>query len=115
MRLAIVGSRSFTDTSFAFDILDRLRASTPVDLVVSGGAAGADTIAELWARARSITARVFKPDWTRHGRKAGFLRNIAIVTNADKLIAFWDGASRGTLHSINLARLRNIPVQVIRV
>jgi hypothetical protein len=115
MRLAIVGSRSFTKTSFAFEILDRVRATTSVDLVVSGGAAGADTIAELWARARSIATRVFKPDWTRNGRRAGFLRNVSIVTNADKLIAFWDGVSRGTLHSINLARLRNIPVQVIHV
>ena len=114
MRLAVVGSRSFSNQSRAFHILDRFAARFAVDLIVSGGARGADTLAASWANARRVPTRVHLPDWSRHGRHAGFLRNQLIVAGADALIAFWDGHSLGTAHSIRLARERNIPVYVIK-
>jgi hypothetical protein len=42
------------------------------------------------------------------------LRNYRMADNADALIAFWDGTSRGTANMINIARKKNLPVRVIQ-
>ena len=43
-------------------------------------------------------------DWERYGRGAGMIRNKQIIADADVVIAFWDGASKGTKNSVELAR-----------
>jgi hypothetical protein len=73
-----------------------------VKLVVSGGAAGADTFGEQFARLRNIPVKVFRPDWNREGKKAGFLRNVDIIKACTVCVAFWDGESHGTRHDIQL-------------
>ncbi len=47
MVIAVVGSRSFTNYSLVEEVLDRFTVST--DILVSGGAKGADTLAERYA------------------------------------------------------------------
>jgi hypothetical protein len=88
------------------------------DTVVSGGAKGADTFAEIYARERGLDVIIFKADWNRHGRRAGFLRNHDIVNECDRLVAFWSdsrgGKSTGTQHSIRLARDNDKPTLVLR-
>jgi hypothetical protein len=100
MKLAIVGSREFTNYSMAFDILSQIH---DVNLIISGGAKGADTIAERFAESRHIPILIIKPEWNIYGKRAGFIRNTTIVNECDKLIAFWNGSSKGTQHSIDLA------------
>ena len=39
-------------------------------------------------------------------------RNITIIENADIVLAFWDGVSRGTKHVIDNCKKRNIPVEI---
>jgi len=36
-------------------------------------------------------------------KKAGFLRNTTIIENAEVVVAFWDGRSRGARDSIGKA------------
>ena len=55
----------------------------------------------------------FLPDYPRYGRGAPFRRNLEIATHADALLAFWDGQSRGTRHTIELCRAAGMPVTVI--
>jgi len=44
-------------------------------------------------------------DWKRHGKAAGFLRNIAMANIVDAGVIVWDGDSKGTLHMMaSLAR-----------
>jgi len=104
MKIAVVGSRSFSD----FDKLEKFILSKvslkDIELVISGGAIGADDLAERFAYKHNIPKQVFKPDWNKYGKRAGFLRNQLIVKNADTVFAFWDGESRGTLLSINIAK-----------
>ena len=114
MNLAVIGSRSFTDRALAFRILDRFHAAHPVACLVSGGARGADSIAHLWAMRRGVSTRIHLPDWRRHGHRAALLRNHAIIAAADTVIAFWNGASRGTAYSLRLARQRRIPTHIVR-
>jgi hypothetical protein len=99
-KIAIVGSRSFTD----YDLMKSTIDLQSTSLIVSGGAIGADTLAEQLATEFNIPMLVFLPDYKTHGRKAPFVRNTSIVEAADIIFAFWDGKSTGTLDSIKKAK-----------
>jgi hypothetical protein len=100
VRVAIVGSRTWTDAAAIRRYIDKLPATATV---VSGGAPGVDTMAENAARARGLRVQVFQANWKRYGRGAGMIRNSEIIANADIVLAFWDGQSRGTKDSIDKA------------
>ena len=108
-RIAIVGSRAYS----RLDLVEAFVAALPVGtIVVSGGARGVDTVAEIVARDRGLEVIVFQADWDRLGRKAGPIRNAQIVANADRVVAFWDGKSRGTLNTLLQADAAALPVEV---
>ncbi len=129
MRLAIIGSRSFDryallestmDDWFAEDRTCACPVNHIVTGVVSGGARGADTLAARWATERGVPLTELKPDWDKHGKAAGFLRNKDIVEAADMVLAFWgngaDGQlSRGTQHSIGVAKRLRKPTLIVYV
>ena len=109
MKLAIIGSRSIKEIDFEKHIKIQ-----PV-LVVSGGAVGVDTLAENWAKANGIATLIIKPDYARYGRVAPLIRNKDIVKESDFVIAFWDGKSKGTEHTINYAKKAGKRVEIILV
>lgn len=104
MRLAVVGSRGFDDYEYLAELLDTIHVFSSVTLVVSGGADGADSLAERWAKENNIETLIIKPDWEQYGKRAGYVRNIEIWDNSDEGIAFWDGQSKGTAHSFEIAK-----------
>jgi hypothetical protein len=110
MKVAVIGSRGFNDFGKLKDVLDRIEGVTHV---VSGGAKGADTLAEQWAREKGIEIVIYRPDWAKFGRGAGVIRNRSIVEDCDRCIAFWDGTSKGTKSSIDLCRKLKKDVVVI--
>ena len=114
MKLAVVGSRGFNNYDLLKHKLDVINEKRGITLIVSGGARGADSFAEQWAKENNVPTKIFYPEWDKHGKKAGYIRNVEIVQNSDALIAFWDGVSKGTEHSINLARAQAIPVSIIK-
>jgi hypothetical protein len=107
--LAVVGSRGYDNLPLVIAIVNRLKPST---VVVSGGARGVDWTAQAAAHCRGLQVKIFPPDWDRYGKSAGFKRNQQIVHLADGMVAFWDGQSRGTAHSIELARKKGIWLRV---
>lgn len=118
MRVAIVGSRTITDLDYVLEGLNKLiqdgvlpHESKWTD-IVSGGAAGVDTLAKQIARDNGIHLIEIHADWQKHGRSAGFIRNNTVVSNCDVLVAFIEGDSKGTSHSIGLARMWNVPNHV---
>jgi len=104
MRLGIVGSRDFTDFDFMEQHIFQNFKVDYITAIVSGGAMGADILAERFADKYKIPTLIYEPKWATYGKKAGYMRNIDIVKNSDHLLAFWDGKSKGTSHSINLAK-----------
>lgn len=100
MRMAVVGSRVWSNAAVLDAMLDWIAAVVPITLVVSGGAAGADSLAEVWARSRGLPLRIYRADWNKDGRSAGFKRNTEIAEGCDFVVAFWDGRSRGTLDTL---------------
>lgn len=103
MRLAVVGSRGFDDYEILSVVIDELRKKYDIDTIVSGGAKGADKLAEYYADLNNLNLDIYPADWDKHGKKAGFIRNIEIWKNADFGVAFWDGVSRGTAHSFEIS------------
>ena len=110
MIAAVIGSRTFNDLSLLTNVLD----SFDIHKIVSGGAKGADSLSELYAIKNDINTEIFKPDWKKYGRSAGFVRNKDIVLASDIVIAFWDGVSKGTQNSISIAQKHSIKVEIIR-
>lgn len=110
IKLAIVGSRTFND----YALLKSSVSCFEISLIISGGAKGADALARRYAEEHNIPIKEHIPDWTKHGKAAGFIRNKLIIGECDEVIAFWDGQSKGTQHDINLAQEAGKPVCVVR-
>ena len=115
MRVAIIGSRDWTDYLLFTHLLEEALAlhAITVTRVVSGGARGADTFAEIWACTEDVPVDIHLPDY-RLGRAAPLVRNGPIVAAADVVIAFPIGASRGTADAMRKARALGRPLHVIR-
>jgi hypothetical protein len=113
MNYAVIGSRTFDDYRKLKAICRKL--ITPKDTIISGGASGADSLAKLYAQENQINYLEFPADWNLYGKRAGFLRNITIIEHSHMIIAFWDGISKGTEHSINLAKKQKKPTFIIYI
>jgi predicted Rossmann fold nucleotide-binding protein DprA/Smf involved in DNA uptake len=109
MKVAIIGSRNYAKLHLVQKMVEVL---PPGCILISGGARGVDTIAEKAARSRGLTVQVFPAEWRKYGRGAGIRRNRDIIAHADVVLAFWNGISPGTEHSIQLAKSLGKPVQV---
>ena len=79
MKLAIIGSRDFTDYDLLSKELEQYKDK--ITRVISGGAKGADTLGERWAKENNIPIQIFLPDWNKHSKGAGLLRNHDIIKN----------------------------------
>ena len=92
--------------------LDRFIDASAIGCVVTGGAAGVDTLAEHWAKRHNLEWVCYLPQWDIYGKRAGMLRNKDMIDFADALISFWDGKSPGTKQAIEYARSIGRPYQV---
>lgn len=102
MKIAIVGSRNPGNINIANEIEKRINIRN-VDAIISGGAKGIDTLAAEYAKKNDVQLIEYRPDYAKHGRAATFIRNRLIIENADVVVAFWNGESRGTKYSIDYA------------
>ncbi len=106
MKLAVIGSRDITE-------IDISRYISECEEIVSGGAKGIDSYAADYAEANGIKLTIFLPQYKLYGRAAPIARNKEIVDYADKVIAFWNGHSKGTLSVIRYAEKTGKPCEVI--
>ena len=98
MKVAIVGSRGLADIDISKYV------SPDVTEIITGGAKGVDSLAEKYADENGIIKTVIKPNYRRYKRGAPLKRNKEIVQMSDKIIALWDGKSRGTKFTIEYAK-----------
>lgn len=114
MRLACIGSRTWTNYEFIERILRQQQNiyQNGSLVIVSGGAKGADFLAEKAADYLHINKTIFLPDWEKYGKSAGLKRNELIVKDCDAIFAFWDGRSNGTMHTCRLASAAGKPVTI---
>jgi hypothetical protein len=112
MKVAIIGSRDFNDYSIIIENLKHYESN--IKTVISGGANGADKLAERWAKENNKEIIIFLPDWKKYGKSAGIIRNKDIVENSDIIFAFWDGKSKGTKNSIDYATKLKKEIKIIQ-
>ena len=110
MKVLVCGSRVWDRPTWIGERLSLLPKSVEI---IHGGARGVDTIAGTYAEALGFKVTVYPADWQGQGRGAGIIRNGQMLDlKPDLVIAFWDGESRGTAHTIEEARRRGIRVEV---
>jgi len=105
MKLAIVGGRDFNDEFLMAEHIAMFMTAytneelkTPEIKVISGGAKGADTLGVRFAKIYQCPVIIFKPDWDKYGKAAGFIR---------------DGKSKGTQDTINKAKKAKKPTFIV--
>lgn len=110
-RIIIAGGRDFYDYDLVKMTMARIAYKPAV--IVSGCAKGADTLGIKWAIDNFTPVDKYPADWDRYGKSAGYKRNVQMAENADMLIAFWDGKSKGTKHMIDIALSHKLIVLVV--
>lgn len=110
MKVGVVGSRSFTDFDTFEDQLSLILYESNIKdpVIISGGAIGVDSMAKQYAKKYTLNFVEFNPYFkldkaAEFSARHFFVRNRQIVYNSDIIIAFWDGKSKGTKHSIDYA------------
>lgn len=116
--IGVVGSRGYDDYNELKRILDDhiefLKCTSLKKLkiiIVSGGAEGADKLAERYAKSRRLKTKIYLPDWSFGGR-GGPIRNQNIVKKSNEIFAFWDGVSPGTQSTIKIANQKKVKIFV---
>ena len=122
-RIIIAGGRNFRDYEMLKRNMRRFLKVLHMHYefhkveIISGGAKGADALGERFAQEFGYDLKIMKADWDQYGKRAGYIRNMAMVDYALEskhsfLVAFWDGKSKGTSHMIDIARnkLKNVDI-----
>lgn len=115
MIIAVIGSREgFEDGNVMPHLNEFYDPKNPKkNSFISGGARGVDRIVEKYANTLNIKIEIIRP--INPSNKLDYLfRNIEIITKADKILAFWDGTSRGTKFVIDYAKARNKELIIIK-
>lgn len=108
MKVLVCGGRDFCDRH----LVDRVLGELDIAVLISGGALGADSLAEDWARRNEVTRVIMPAKWKLHGKAAGPIRNRNMIKLMPDLVVAFPGGS-GTRDMIKVAKERNIPVQIV--
>jgi hypothetical protein len=122
MKVIVAGSRHITDYQLVSQVISNTLAKYNIQIteIVSGCAAGPDTLGEQWALENGVKVEPFEALWDdltvpnalirtnkwgkEYNAKAGYQRNERMAEYGDVLIAIWDGKSNGTKDMIKRAK-----------
>lgn len=110
-KAVVCGSRDWPAPWF---VTAKMIELVPADcLVITGGARGVDDHAHREARRLGRPTKVMPAEWDRLGRRAGIVRNIAMLDERpDMVLAFHLHGSKGTAHTIREAYKRGIELHI---
>ena len=112
MRIIVAGSRTFDDYALLKRTMDRIAKAAGGEIVVlSGHCIGADRMGEEWANESGFSCEIHHSDWARLGKKAGMVRNSAMVAAADAMVVFRSGRMDEVLEDL-LARARKAKLKI---
>ena len=85
------------------------------EVVIEGGARGADTIAKEVAESLGIKVLEFPANWEKYGRRAGIIRNedMLRIAKPDVVFGFPLANSIGTFHMLEIAKKAGVKTQYI--
>lgn len=110
MRVLVCGGRNYNDGEKLSAVLRKLHEEAGIDLLMEGGAHGADYLAHVWAQMNDVENVRYEADWENQGSFAGPMRNKRMLEEGqpDLVIAFPGG--RGTADMVNKARRAGVEV-----
>lgn len=123
MKLAIIGSRSVKEEQMVWEAIHTFVTKHSVEgvpvTIISGGAEGIDKFAKSYANKWSMDHVEFIPYFkldraSNYSARHFFIRNKQIIDNADRVLAIWDGVSKGTEHGIKYSQKTGKQVMVIK-
>lgn len=114
MIVLVCGGRNFAvnndfERSMLFAKMDTLHKERPIDIVIEGGANGADAAVNIWAQRNNIHVATVSAYWGSLGRKAGPMRNQAMLKLRPDLVVAFPGG-KGTANMVDIARKAGIEV-----
>jgi hypothetical protein len=110
MKVLVCGGRDFNDALTLGSWLGGIHKKQGIDLLIEGGARGADFMAREFAKWMGIPVRTFEADRQKHGRAAGPIRNQQMLDEGkpDLVVAFPGG--NGTADMVRRARLAGVEI-----
>ena len=105
-RVLVCGGRDYDDRDRVFSELDALQ---PIRMVIHGNARGADTLAQAWCLSRRVQAAACPAQWSKYGKRAGPMRNEAMLGHSPDLVLAFPGG-RGTADMVSRARKAGVRV-----
>jgi len=115
-RVLICGDRNWDNYEMLFQVVSTLHGKIGINLIISGGAKGADHYAEMAAQELWIPMEVHLAKWDLYGMSAGPIRNRKMLEGKPTLVlAFHNNLekSKGTKHMVKIAKEAGVPVIVI--
>jgi predicted Rossmann fold nucleotide-binding protein DprA/Smf involved in DNA uptake len=101
LKVAIVGSRHFSEPDRVADYVRSLPAKASI---LTGSASGVDAAATKAAREKGIPVQVMPASFDEMADASkATARNQRLVDACDVLVAFWDGSSKGTRATVERA------------
>jgi YspA, cpYpsA-related SLOG family len=105
--VGVTGGRDYDNVLFVRSILGQHFKLT--DVLVQGGANGADALAKSWAEDHGHEVVTAHANWKFRGKSAGHRRNAVIAALPLRLLIAFPGGA-GTTGMVKLARAKGIEV-----
>jgi len=104
IKLIVAGGRDFKNYEVAEQAIEMVRTTYAQQelIILSGMAKGADSCGWSYAKIHNVPVMEFPAKWDSYGKSAGYRRNTEMAKEADALLVFWDGVSKGTKHMIDI-------------
>lgn len=109
MVILVCGGRHYSNFHRLCEELDYWLQKADTLEVITGGARGADTLAERWCALMGVAYRAFPANWDEHGRRAGPIRNSKMLDEKPDLVIACPGG-RGTADMVVKATRRGVKV-----
>lgn len=112
MRVLVCGGRDFWDRDVVYQVMGKLHAAKPIGLLIHGNARGADALGKIWAVREGVSHHPCPAQWSKHGKRAGPIRNQNMLgLSPDLVVAFPGGA--GTRDMVKRAKAAGVRVMEI--
>lgn len=100
--IIVTGGREYADKSKVIEVLDLIQP----DVLVQGGATGADQLAKDWANANEVTCITVDAEWTKYGKGAGNIRNAVMLDRFPTAVVIAFPGNKGTANCVKFAKQR---------
>lgn len=117
MKVLVSGGRDLVRGDIIDEELTHIDRNDPIDVIIEGGARGADMYAASWAVQNNVANQRYHADWNKYGKQAGILRNLQMLEDGkpDLVLVFPTRKSRGSWHMAQAAHAAGFKIKVIPV